>query len=176
MRLRIWLIPLLLGCGLLSFSVEADATTTVPGAGPLGSLLGVLDLGGLDDFDVQVEQTMQDQGVSDGDLRSVVLTTLNLSSSSDLSFITSMEVYVSADGLDDVLVASVDAIPSGTIRVDLATTGADLTDAVVAGGMAFRVDASGDAPADDTDLDVHVVVDVQATAQGVCSAAQTAER
>ncbi len=175
MQRWIWLVPLLLGCGLLSFTVEENATTTVPGAGALGSLLGALDLGGFDDFDVTIEQKMADQGVSDGDLRSVVLTSLSLSSASDLSFLTSMQVYVSADGVDDVLVASVDAIPSGTTQVDLAATGADLTDAVVAGGMAFRVDASGDAPADDTDLDVHVVIAVEATAQGACNAAQQAE-
>jgi hypothetical protein len=172
MRRYAFLLPLLVACGILSFSVEQHATTTVEGAGVLGSLLGVLDLGGFDDFDVEIEQKMQDQGVADGDLRSVTLSTLALSSADDLSFITSMDVYVSGDGVDEVLVASVDDIPAGATDVALTTTGADLTDIVVAGGMAFRVDASGNAPEDDTDIDVHVVVDIEATPQGACNAAK----
>jgi hypothetical protein len=63
----------LLGCGLLTVEVDQDADTTVPGAGVLGSLLGAIDLGGLDDFDVTIEQELADQGVDPGDLRSVTL-------------------------------------------------------------------------------------------------------
>jgi hypothetical protein len=159
---------LLLGCGLLTFTVEDDTTTTVEGS-LVGELLGVLDLGGLDDFDITIEQEMADQGVEPGDLESVTLTELTLSAP-DLSFVSSMEVYVSADGVAEVLVASAEDFASSPVTFDM--SGANLADHVVAGGMLFRVDAAGGAPAEDTDIDVHVEVRVEATTQGACNAAK----
>jgi hypothetical protein len=43
--------------------------------------------------------------------------------------------------------------------------------AVAAGGITFRVDASGSAPVDDTDVDVYVKADIEATVQGACNSA-----
>lgn len=160
---------LLLGCGLLTFSVEESATTTVDGAGLLGEVLGALDFTGLDDFDVAIEQKLQDQGVEPGDLDTVTLSVLRLSADPDLSFLSRMDIYVSAPGVDEVLVASGDSFPEGQSSVDLAVTGANLADAVAAGGITFRVDASGSAPVDDTDVDVYVKADVEATVQGACN-------
>lgn len=162
---------LLLGCGLLSFTVEQDARTTVPGAGIVGSLLGALDFTGLDDIDIEVQRKMADQGVDDGDLRSVTLTTLTLHAEPDLSFLESIDVTVEADGESPVLVATGDSFPEGQDTVALTMTGADLTALVTAGAMAFTVDASGSAPVDDTDIDVHVEIEVEATVQGACAAA-----
>lgn len=171
---RSWLsLPLLfLGCGLLSFTVEDERTTVVEGAGVLGELLAVLDFSGLDDFDITIEQRMADQGVEEGDLESVTLTRLDLSADPDLSFLESMDVYVGADGVDDVLVASGASFPEGQGTVALDVTGANLAEHVVAGGMKFRVEATGSAPVDDTEVTVSVEVGVQATSQGACNAAK----
>ena len=163
---------LLLGCGLLRFTVEEDATTTVEGGGVVGEVLGVLDLGGLDDLDVTIEQEMADQGVEPGDLEAVTVDVLTLAADPDLHFLTSIDVYARADGFDEVLVASGREFPAGEGKVELETTGVNLADAVVAGGMTFRVDAAGDPPAEDTDIDVHVEVTVEATAQGACNRAK----
>jgi hypothetical protein len=172
MRVRS-LVPLaLLGCGALTFTVENDSTTTIAGAGLLGELLGALEFAGLDDFDVEIEREMADQGVAEGDLERVTLTDLELAADPDLSFIESIEVWVSGEGVDEVLVASGDSFPEGEPLVALQTTGANLRDVVVAGGMRFRVAASGMAPEDDTRLDIHVEIEVEATAQGACNAAQ----
>lgn len=170
-RYLIAAVPLLLACDLLTLSVDQEATTTIAGAGLLGELLGALDFSGFDNFDVTVEQKLQDQGVSEGDLESVQLTVLRLQAEPDLSFIDHMDVYVSADGMTDVLVASGDSFPEGQTTVDLDLADVDLADQVIAGGMAFRVDASGEAPVDDTDVKVKVEVLVTATAQGACNAA-----
>jgi len=162
-------LPLvLLGCGLLTFTVEDNSTTTVEGS-LVGELLGVLDLEGLDDFDVTIEQEMADQGVEPGDLDSVTLTELTLDAD-DLSFVSSMVVLVSADGVAEVSVASAEDFSSSPVSFEM--TGANLADHVVAGGMRFRVEASGSAPAEDTDIDVHVEVRVEATTQGACNAAE----
>lgn len=173
MRSRFFIaaVPLLLACDLLTISVAEEATTTIAGAGLLGEILGALDFSGFDDFDVTVEQELADQGVAEGDLESVELTVLRLQAEPDLSFIDHMDVYVSADGLADVLVASGDSFPEGQGTVDLDLADVDLAEQVIAGGMAFRVDASGEAPVDDTDVRVVVEVLVTATAQGACAAA-----
>ena len=170
-RALIAVVPIVLGCGLLTLTVEETTVTTVPGSGLLGELLGALDFSGLDDFDVTIEQQLEDEGVEPGDLRSVVVTTLRLSAEPDLAFLEQLDVYVSAEGVPEVLVATGATFPAGTSAVDLDLTGADLTDAVIAGSMAFRVTASGSPPVDDTDITVLVAVEIDATAQGTCRAA-----
>lgn len=161
---------LLLGCGLLTFEVKDSGKTTVSGAGVLGGLLDTLSLGTLDDLDLSISQEMADQGVEPGDLEEVVLTDLVLSSEQNLGFISHLDVYVKGDGIDPVLVATGDNFDGTEIALD--TTEADLTDIVVAGGMAFTVDASGNAPEEDTDIAVDVVVSITATAQGACNYAE----
>lgn len=163
------LLPLVLvfGCGLFHFDVESSGSTTVAGAGVVGGLLDTLSLGTLDDLDLSISEEMADQGVEPGDLEEVVLTDLVLSADQSLGFISRLDVYVSGDGVAPVLVASGDQFDATTVALD--TTGVDLTDIVVAGGMAFTVEASGNAPEDDVDIDVDVVVSVTATAQGACN-------
>lgn len=172
-RLPVLVTPcLLLGCGLLTFTVQEDATTTVPGSGILGTILDTLNLGMLDDFDLTIEQEMEDQGVAPGDVSSIAVTALTLRADPDLSFLDHLEVRVSGEGVDPVVVATADAFPEGQPEVALALTGEEIQEAVVAGGLRFEVDAAGEAPADDTDVDVHVEVTVVATTQGACAAAQ----
>jgi hypothetical protein len=81
-----------------------------------------------------------------------------------------MKIYVSADGIDEFEVASLGDVPSGQTTATLTLDDVDLADAVAAGGMRFRVDASGQPPADDTDLVAHVMAEVKATPQGACHA------
>ena len=166
-------LPLLLlfACEALTFTVTSRSRTTVEGAGILGEVLGALDFTGLDDFDLAIEQKMADQGVEDGDLNSVVLTRLALTADPDLSFIESMEVTVSADGVAPIVVATQDSFPEGQSTVEFDLTGADLTAAVVAGAMTFDVDVNGSAPVDDTDVRIDVEVTIEATPQGACKAA-----
>lgn len=171
-RLALPLLLLPLGCGLLTFTVEQQAVTTVEGAGLLGEILEVLDLAGFDGLEVAIEQEMADQGVEPGDLREVVLAELSLSAEPDLAFLESIAIYVEADGVPEVLVAESRSFPAGQTRVSLETTGEDLTEHVVAGAMSFRVEAEGRAPEDDTDITVDLAVRIEATAKGACNAAR----
>jgi hypothetical protein len=167
----LWWLPLLgLGCGLLSFTVRESGVTRIDGAGPLGTVLEVLDLAGLEGMDVSIEQQMADQGVEPGDLRVVELTQLVLSAEPDLSFLDRIEIYVEADGVEEVLVAEGSSFPEGQNRVELTLTGENFADHVAATGMSFRVDAEGRAPEDDTDVTVDVAVLVEATPKGACNA------
>ncbi len=160
---------LLLGCGLLTFDVDSEASTHIDGAGALGTLLDVLSFSGLDDFNVDVQSAMQDQGVEDGDVSSVRITSFTLSGSpGDLSFLEDFAVYLSAPDVDEVLVASGDSFPEGHLVVELAVPDVDLTPYVVADESSFRVVANGSAPADDVDVTAAFNVEIVATAQGAC--------
>lgn len=162
----------LLGCGLLRFEVDDTSSTVVEGGGVLGGLLDTLDLGGLDDFDLTIEQALADQGVEPGDLRSVVLTELSLHGEPDLGFVTKLDVYLSADGVPEFLLATLGDVAPGQTDATFTLTDVDLAEAVQAGGMQFRVDATGELPAEDTAIDAHILAEVEATAQGACNAIQ----
>lgn len=158
----------LLGCGLLTIEVSEDADTTVDGAGVLGGLLSTLDLGGLDDFDLSIEQELADQGVDEGDLRSVRITELSLTGEPDLGFVSGMAVYVSATGIEAFEVATLGDVPAGATSATFTLDDVDLADAIAAGGLHFRVDASGEPPEDDTAVNASLTAEVTATPKGAC--------
>ena len=167
------LIPMiLLGCGLLTFQVEQDDETVIEGVGLLGQLLGALDFTGLDRFETSIEGAMQDQGVEPGDLVRVQLIAFDLHAEPDLAFVERLDVYVSADGVDEVRVASGEGFAPGQTDISLQLDGAELVEHVVAGGLQFRAEVSGSAPVDDTALTTHVAVEVEATAKGACNQAR----
>lgn len=165
---------LLLGCGLLTVRVEQTAATTVEGAGLVGQLLGALEFTGLDDFDVTFEQELENQGVAEEDVTSVVLTQFTLSTptaGADLSFIEAFDLYVAADGLDRVRVAHGEDFPEGVAAVDLELDEVELQPYVVAPSMTFETEVSGSAPVDDVEVEAFVVAEAVATAAGACGAA-----
>jgi hypothetical protein len=163
---------ILLGCGLLTFTVDEEDETTVPSGGVLGNLLGVIDLGGLDDMDVSIEQELADQGAEPGDLKSIELTRFDLHGDPDLGFLTSLDVYVRANGIPEALVASTGDVPAGQTDVSLDLEPIDLADQVIAGGLVFRIDAHGKPPAEETDIVADVSAEVSATAKGACNASK----
>lgn len=157
-----------MGCAGIHFTVSQEGSTVVEGAGLLGELLGSLDFGGLDNFDVSVEQKLADQGVAPGDLTALNLTAIELRSPDGrLDFIDSLQVQVGAEGLAPFLVAS-GADFSGAAG-SLTLEEVDLVDAIVAGGMYFQVDATGEPPAEDTTIQLMVAAEGWATAQGAAS-------
>lgn len=166
------LLLFLIGCGLLRFEVDHQASTEIPGGGLVGQLLDTLSFTGLNEFDTTIEDEIADQGVEPGDVRSVRLTLFSLSADTDLSFIQSMEVFVQAPDFDEVRVAHGDDFPAGETQVELILDEVDLADALAAGAMSFRVEVDGAAPAEDTRIDVSLIAEIEATAQGACRAAK----
>lgn len=171
MRLNLYaVLPiLLLGCGLLTFDAEGDASTHIDGSGVLGSLLGVLDFTGLDDFDVDVQNAMADQDVEPGDLKSVSLTAFTLSADpGDLAFLDSFEVTIVATGVDQATIATGTEFPEGEPVVQLDLVDLDLTPYIVASDASIGVVASGSAPEDDVDVRADYTVQITATPRGAC--------
>ncbi len=167
------LLALACTAGLVVIRVDHDASTTVEGAGVLGELLTSLELGGLDELSLSVEQELANQGVAPGDITEARLVELVLSTpdGEDLSFLTSVSFSISAPDLDTVRIAHADEFPPGQASVTFSLDDVDLTPYLVAESMSIGTDADGELPEDDTTIDAYIALDVTATAQGACNAA-----
>ena len=140
----------------------------VEGAGLLGELLGTLEVGGLDNFEVSVEQKLADQGVTPGDLTALHLTAIALRTpDGNLDFIKSLQVQVAAQDVAPFLVAT-GADFSGS-EATLSLEDVDLVEAIVAGGVYVQVEATGEPPAEDTTIKLQVDAEGWATAKGAAS-------
>ncbi len=157
---------------LLTIRVDESATTVVEAGGIVGELLTSLSFAGFDDLSVSIDQELANQGVAPGDVASVHIVALEFSTpdGADLSFLSEVSVYVTAPGLDEVLVAFQDDFPAGVTTVALELPDEDLTAYVEAESMTLTVDASGALPEEDTTIDVALAIDVEATPQGACAA------
>ena len=159
---------LLTGCAGFHFTVSQEGSTLVEGSGLLGELLGSLDFGGLDDFDVSVEQKLADQGVEPGDLTGLNLTAIEMRSpDGSLDFIDTLQVKVGAKGIAPFLVAFGSDFSGSTGSLTLEEV--DLVESIVAGGVYFQVDATGEPPAEDTTIKLRVDAEGWASAQGAAS-------
>lgn len=158
---------------LVTISVEKQSTTTVEGGSILENLLGDLGFDSFVSMDLTQSEELQNQGVEPGDIVDVRLVYLELEALSppgaDLSFIDSMDVYVSAPGLDEVRVASADDFPEGQAVVSFDIADVDLTDYVVSESMTLRTDVTGHRPDEDTEVEARFAVDVGVTVKGACS-------
>lgn len=173
------LVPWLLLVGacvgeLLTVRVEQGGSTFIQGGGVLGGVLSALELGGFDDLSVNVDQELANQGVSPGDIASVYVVELSLSTpdGEDLAFVDTLDIFVSAPGLETARIAHLDDFPAGVTSLEMELDGVDLTDYVVAESMTITTEAAGTLPENDTTIDVFMAIDVEATAAGACSQVQ----
>lgn len=172
--------PLLLGVAcvakLLTVRIEQEGSTLVEGAGVIGGILSALTLGGFDDLSVNIEQELANQGVAPGDIDTVYVVELTLSTpdGADLAFLDTLDIYVESPGIDKVRIAHQDDFPEGVTTVEMAIDGVDLTEFVVAESMTITTEASGSLPEDDTTIDVFMAIDVTATVSGAINQADRA--
>jgi hypothetical protein len=153
---------------LLTVRIEQEGSTVVPGAGLVGGVLGALSLGGFDDLSVNVDQELANQGVEPGDIASVHVVELSLSTpdAPDMAFIDTLEVDIGSEGMDTVRIAHLEDFPEGEPDLDMVLDDEDLTAYVVADSLQVTTDASGSAPEDDTTINVFMALEVQATVSG----------
>ena len=166
------------GCqgGLLTISVDEEASTEVPAGTLLESLLGDIGFGAFLDMDVMASEELQNQGVQPGDVVEVFLTSFDLETTSpagaDLSFLSEMHVWVEAPDLDRVEIAHTGTFPEGQGSVSLDLEGVDLADYVVSQSMTITTEVMGHRPEQDTTVTGRFSLDVGVTAQGACNQAK----
>ena len=162
-----------------SFPVEFTevAEASIEGTGPIGSWIELVSDLGFDSFtemDISNSQELQNQGVAPGDIESAHVTDFVLRvvepSGGDLSFLSSLEIWVEAQGLDPILVAHNENFPEGQGEVHFTIENVDLVDYVVSDSMNITTNASGRAPVDNTTVEASVSFVVDVTAQGACKA------
>ena len=159
---------------LITISVTESSTTTVEEGTILEDLLGDLGFESFLSMDLTESQELQNQGVEPGDIVDVRLVYLELEalspSGADLSFIEEMDVFVSAPGLDTVLIAEAASFPEGEAIVPFDIADVDLTEYVVSRSMTFTTEINAHRPEADTEVEARFEVDVGVTAQGACAA------
>ena len=169
-----------LACGegkLATIEFSETAEATVPSAGTLGTiteLVGNLGFSGFTDMNISESEELANQGVAPGDINEAFITNFSLEAlspeGSDLSFLDSLEIWVEAEGLEPVLVASQDEFPEGVGKVDFIVEDVDITEYVVSEAMTITTEASGSLPSEETQLEAEIGFSVGITAQGACNA------
>ena len=87
----------------------------------------------------------------------------------DLSFLSSIELWVEAPDLDAVLIASADSFPEGESLVVFDIEDVDLTDYVVSRSMTITTEVTGHRPDQDTLVEARFDLAVGVTGQGACN-------
>lgn len=170
------------GCNgsLLTITIEETSEVVVERGTPLEVLLSDFGFDEFTGLDISSDQQLANQGVEPGDISSVYFDSLVLTASdpngADLSFMTSLEFYASADGLPTVLVASQDDFPEGQATVEMNLEDVDLTEYAVAPSMNITTEVSGNRPDVDTTVFAEFALKVGATTQGVCNQANRAQQ
>lgn len=169
----IWLA--MIGCGeeLFSVSVQQSAETVIAGVADLPSAAPPEDLSIDDWLDVLDGTSLGDQGVQPGDITRASLTKLSVEvlvpEEQDLTFVQSLELWIAADGLEDVLLATGGPFDAGQRAADLVLEEVDLAEYALAGGGTINTVAVGLPPADDTTLRATIGLEVGISANSLVS-------
>lgn len=104
-------------------------------------------------------------------IESIILTDLDLTvtdpSNEDFSFLESVAIYMSADGLPEILLASRDNIPEQEVKLVMDTTGEDLQEYIKKDEFNIRINAVTDELiTSDYELNVHQIFWVDAKVLG----------
>lgn len=171
------LAPFLVGCQAQLFTITiSESSEVVVGQGTL--LEDVVGDLGFDFTDMNlVDNTeLQNQGVAPGDIRTAIMTSLELEALSpndaDLSWMSEMKLSVSGPDLDEVLLASQDTFPEGQALVSFDVEEIDLTAYIVSEKMTLTTDVTGMRPPEDTTVEARFSLKVGVTGQGVANAAK----
>lgn len=173
-----YFLCLFLGCtGSFPVAFSETAEASIDGTGPIGSWIELVSDLGFDSFtemDISNSAELQNQGVAPGDIDSAHVTEFVLRvvepSDGDLSFLSSLEIWVEAQDLEPVLVAHHYNFPDGEREIYFTIEDVDLVDYVVSDSLNITTNASGQAPVDDTTVEASVSFVVDVTKQGACNA------
>ena len=162
---------------LATIELSESAEATIEGQSTLGGitdLVGALGFDGFTEMDISQSQALVNQGVQPGDIETAIVTSFTLSAidpdGADLSFISSLEIWVEAPDLDPVLVASQTDFPEGVSVIDFDLEDVDLVDYVVSDSMNITTEATGSVPADTVTIQADATFEIGVTAQGACNA------
>lgn len=157
---------------LLSFDVDSTGTATIQHGPPGSGLLGgtIPGFSGFDNFNVSQSQAFQNNNTNKDHISSCRLTKLRLtvtapsaSPGNDLSFLTSIQFFISAPNLPEKRIASSSSLPVGQSVVDLAIDDLDIASYAKADSFTIKTTATGHAPAQDTTVRADMTLNIHAS-------------
>jgi hypothetical protein len=156
-----------------NFTISEKSQTMIEGKSALQTVLGNVGFGQFLDLDITQNATLKNQGVSKDQIDAVHVTRLTLAiqtpAGEDFTFLTSLEFFVTAQGLEKKRIASGGPFPEGTSRIDLMLDDVDLQPYVVAPSMDITTEARGQPPDQDTTIEAEIELDVDVNVGGaVC--------
>ena len=162
---------------LITIGLSESAEATIEGQSTLGDLtdlVGGLGFEGFAEMDISQSTELANQGVSPGDIETAIITNFQLDvvspENSDLSFISTLEVWIDATDLSPVLVASQSDFPEGDQTIYFELEDVNLAEYAVSDSMNITTEASGSVPSDNITIRATVDFDIGVTAQGACNA------
>ncbi len=138
------------------FKMEFDATEVIPSATGISLPLNILT----PDIQTNSVSTFEINNTRKDLIEEITLTTLSLSvtspSNADFSFLQSINVYISADGLDEVKIAGKVNVPADVAVLDLDITGVDLKEYIKSDKFSLRLNTVTDELlTSDHHIDIH---------------------
>jgi hypothetical protein len=117
------------GCDSLThFTIPFKTTVTIKAT--VGGLPGEIPFIPTPPIPLETDQTFKSNNTAKELIEKAYIKTLKLTvlkpDGEDFSILKNIEIYIAADGLDDVKVASLDLVPTGKSSIDLNCSNADL--------------------------------------------------
>jgi hypothetical protein len=152
---------------LTQFDMEFNATAVIPSSTGINLPFNILT----PDVETNFESIFEVNDTRNDLVEEIILTTLDLTitspSNADFSFLKSINVYISAEGLNEVKIAWKDNVPSDVTVLNLDVTGVDLKEYIKADKFSLRLNTETDELLDsDHHIDVHSVFFVDAKILG----------
>jgi len=152
---------------LTQFDIEFNETVVIPSSTGINLPFNILT----PDIETNSESTFELNDTRKDLVEEIILTTLDLTitspSNADFNFLKSINVYISAEGLDEIKIAWKDHVPSDVKVLDLDVTDADLKEYIKADKFSLRLNTETDELlASDLHIDVHSVFFVDAKILG----------
>lgn len=146
----ILLIPILIGCKaineLTKFDLNFKRNFTIPPL-PVAGTAPALEM---KDIETNIDSVLTSYNLKPDRIQSVTLTSMKLTltapAGSDLSFLKSAEIFLTADGLTDVKVASVTEVPDNTREIEMIVEGTDLKNFILKDKFGLKIMIVTDKP------------------------------
>ena len=154
---------------LTKFDIDYNSKVTVPASSgvELPIVMQTPDVETSSESEFESNNTRKDL-IEEIQLKRMRLT-ITSPSGEDFSFLKSIEIYIKADGVDEILIASLSPVPADAgSQIDLETSGADLKEYIKKDSFTLRVKTATDEVIDnDIDIAILSVFAVDASILGV---------
>ena len=161
-------VPLLIGCkalnNLTKFDLPFSKSFTLP-ALPVAGTPPALEIKGIE---THIDSVLKSYNLSADKIQSVTLTKMEFTLSSpadgDLSFLKSVEIFITAEGLDQVKIAGITNVPDGTKVLSLTAEDVDLKNFILKDKFGLKIVTTTDKKTDveqKIDMDLNFLADLK---------------